>query len=583
MSLTKQQRAALADSDFACPSKRLLPMHDANHVKMAWSVSASARGLTDDERAEARARLIVRASELGVDTSGWRAAAGPDPGLYVRRNLTPDSAATFIAWAQGQGFTGVMPASELHVTIVHSTQSVPIRPAGGSVLAQTADRSVQALGDKGAVVLMFGSEDLTERWREAMGLGAAWDWDSYRPHVTITYDAGDLDLEKIEPFAGDLVFGPEIHETLTDGWAKDKGLRFEAMALDLPVVDGGHPNAMPFSGVLVRLDQPSDAPPHGADGKRVLLTTAAAQAALPSLLGQGVNFTEDVDSPEAKARGHAVSRKVGVITGATVRAGAVHIDGIIYAADFPGEAARIRRDKSLLGFSFEATRIHVETLSSDPLVITACVFTGAAILRKDKAAYTTTSLAAAAAGDIEMTKEELEAILAAALAPVTAEIEALKAAGQAKAATQVELNKQADSLAASAAALRAAGVSGADALDLAAADLRAGKTTIGLAASAAPAAVVDPAIAVLRDEVAVLTTKLADKLAAGADAGAGPERKTISPTITQLLAKAGVTAPEGEAKIAAAVLDKALAASGMDVRARLTLKTELSRAGLLAA
>ena len=67
------------------------------------------------------------------------------------------------------------------------------------------------------------------------------------------------------------------------------GFHFEAMALDIPEF-AGHPNRVPFSGVLTRLDAPSDRAPNGAAGHRVLLTRAAAERALPSLLGMAVDF-----------------------------------------------------------------------------------------------------------------------------------------------------------------------------------------------------------------------------------------------------------------------------------------------------
>jgi hypothetical protein len=40
--------------------------------------------------------------------------------------------------------------------------------------------------------------------------GASHDFDEYQPHVTITYEGSDLDLSKVEPYRGELVFGPEI-------------------------------------------------------------------------------------------------------------------------------------------------------------------------------------------------------------------------------------------------------------------------------------------------------------------------------------------------------------------------------------
>src|SRR5258706_8737395 len=44
-----------------------------------------------------------------------------------------------------------------------------------------------------------------------------------------------------------------------------------AMAVEFPVVHG-HPNRLPFEGVLTLLDVPSDKAPSGARGHRVVLT-----------------------------------------------------------------------------------------------------------------------------------------------------------------------------------------------------------------------------------------------------------------------------------------------------------------------
>ena len=72
-----------------------------------------------------------------------------------------------------------------------------------------------------------------------------------------------------------------------------------------------HPNRAPFRGVLTLVDTPSDRAPSGARGHRVLLTRAAAEAALPSLLGMALDFTASFD-------GHDARRKVGIIPGAEI-------------------------------------------------------------------------------------------------------------------------------------------------------------------------------------------------------------------------------------------------------------------------
>src|SRR3954465_801717 len=87
----------------------------------------------------------------------------------------------------------------------------------------------------------------------------------------------------------------------------------DCMAIEMPRVSA-HPNRLPFRGVLTILDAPSDRPPAGARGHRVVLTRDAAEAALPSLIGMAVDFTAGLD-------GHDARRKVGIITSAGIRAG----------------------------------------------------------------------------------------------------------------------------------------------------------------------------------------------------------------------------------------------------------------------
>ena len=69
--LPAAKRTAMPASDFAVPGKRALPMHDAEHVKLAWDMVDRTQGLTSTERRAARRRILARAARLGVDTSAW--------------------------------------------------------------------------------------------------------------------------------------------------------------------------------------------------------------------------------------------------------------------------------------------------------------------------------------------------------------------------------------------------------------------------------------------------------------------------------------------------------------------------------
>ena len=84
-------------------------------------------------------------------------------------------------------------------------------------------------------------------------------------------------------------------------------MQLRAMAVEFPVVHG-HPNRLPFEGVLTLVDVPSDRAPSGARGHRVILTRQAAETALPSLMGMAVDYKAGWDGHDARAGSAASSR-----------------------------------------------------------------------------------------------------------------------------------------------------------------------------------------------------------------------------------------------------------------------------------
>lgn len=168
-------------------------------------------------------------------------------------------------------------------------------------------------------------------------------------------------------------------------------MNLESMAIELPAFQG-HPNREPFRGVLTLVDTPSDKPPAGSRGHRVILTRAAAERALPSLLGMALDYSPMLDR-------HDVCRKVGVITSAVIVGKAIELSGYLFAKDFPeiveqietgvmhASAAARRRPANPLGMSYEISDASVADVRDKIWTLTRVTFTGAAILRRDKAAY----------------------------------------------------------------------------------------------------------------------------------------------------------------------------------------------------
>ena len=173
------------------------------------------------------------------------AADDPRP-LYVSRKLL--NATELLDWASSQGFASMVPPEELHVTVMYSKRPVNWFKmgewgswAGELVVPAGGPRVVETLGSDGAVALIFQSGELQFRHREMRDAGASWDYPSFLPHVTLTYDSGDIDLAKVQPYQGRLIFGPEIFEAIASDW--HEGVTEVAPASFAELADSSHDDA----------------------------------------------------------------------------------------------------------------------------------------------------------------------------------------------------------------------------------------------------------------------------------------------------------------------------------------------------
>jgi len=172
------------------------------------------------------------------------------------------------------------------------------------------------------------------------------------------------------------------HRRTTSATRSVTPMELRAMAVEFPVVHG-HPNRLPFEGVLTLVDVASDKAPNGARGHKVILTRSAAEAALPSLLGMAVDYKAGWD-------GHDARQKCGIITAAELDDNRLRVAGYLFARDFP-EMEETLPSSGPMGMSYELADAHVADMRASVWTVTRATFTGAAILLRDKAAYRSTS------------------------------------------------------------------------------------------------------------------------------------------------------------------------------------------------
>lgn len=193
----------------------------ARAVKDGGEITTAAKQFIAAVRAADAGSQAVRPRTGNAGNSDGRPQESRPQGdvkpTYINRPVLNDDAIR--EWAISQGFASTVP--DMHVTVIYSKTPVDqgadaFQPASGQVTV-LGERTVEKLGD--AVVLVLDSKALQTRNKALLDAGASSDFDGYKPHVTISYAAGDMDLSKVEPFTGPIRLGGEVVAELNENAA----------------------------------------------------------------------------------------------------------------------------------------------------------------------------------------------------------------------------------------------------------------------------------------------------------------------------------------------------------------------------
>ena len=96
--LTTQQRKGLKTGEFAFSRLKKLPIHDASHVRNAMARFNQTQGMTAEERATARRKIISAAHRFGIDTKGFESSIKQSKGGEWMERLFLQAKADFIGF-----------------------------------------------------------------------------------------------------------------------------------------------------------------------------------------------------------------------------------------------------------------------------------------------------------------------------------------------------------------------------------------------------------------------------------------------------------------------------------------------------
>lgn len=141
--------------------------------------------------------------------------------LYVSRMVL--NREEIQAWATEQGLGELQP--DLHATILYSKMPVDWISMGTTWADKDGDgsgklqvtaggpRCVELLGDRTAV-LMFSNTDMQWRHEEMVRAGASHDYNDFTLHISLTDKP--VDLSKVVPYRGVILFGPELFQEIRE-------------------------------------------------------------------------------------------------------------------------------------------------------------------------------------------------------------------------------------------------------------------------------------------------------------------------------------------------------------------------------
>ncbi len=121
---------------------------------------------------------------------------------------------------------------KVHTTLLYSRKHLPNYKPAGPISLTCHPKGFTVFQTRGegpstkALVLLLDCPELVKRHKELMAEhGATYDFPTYEPHITFSYDLGDIDYTKLPAFTTPLHAVEEYAEDLDLNWATTKGVK----------------------------------------------------------------------------------------------------------------------------------------------------------------------------------------------------------------------------------------------------------------------------------------------------------------------------------------------------------------------
>lgn len=144
---------------------------------------------------------------------------------YCAIQFTEQSSQDIVDFASSHDVPNVIDVEKVHCTVLYSKKPISGFVALGDKVPQyeIAFSRYDVFRDRksgnNSLVMVLDCDELIEHHTEYMDqYGASWDFPTYIPHITLSYDIGDFDVSKLPPYDGDIIADHEYAEPLDVEW-----------------------------------------------------------------------------------------------------------------------------------------------------------------------------------------------------------------------------------------------------------------------------------------------------------------------------------------------------------------------------
>jgi hypothetical protein len=147
-------------------------------------------------------------------------------GTYASYKLSKESAQNLSDWIRDSEIIEPVPIEELHVTTTYSEADIEIEPSDKPIILKKEDFDIAVFGR--ALVLTVKSDELQNIHKSAIEAGADYKYESYKPHISLSYnsEANDnlLPLLMVPDF--DITLSHEEVEKLKESFEMESEYKF---------------------------------------------------------------------------------------------------------------------------------------------------------------------------------------------------------------------------------------------------------------------------------------------------------------------------------------------------------------------